>query len=154
MCWKHDYLTLRDLERRGQRLEDPELVGVLRNFFQEEVEPRLENACTALRRAGFRAEIQSSVPLEALGAGDSVLLEVRGARRSLLSPCLWFRVMPRLGATGAAINGGDGRLAIGVLYSEAFGGEREEGFPLGLLAPDRLQAQLDRFLVHQELNGH
>lgn len=147
MCWKHEYLALKDLEKRGKRLEDLELVGVLRSFFRQEVEPRLETARTVLSRAGFHAEVRLSVPLDHLGSGDSVLLEVRGDRRALLSPCLWFRVIPRLGRNGD-------RAGIGVLYSEAFGGEHEEGFPLGMLAPDRLQEQLDRFLVHQELNGH
>jgi hypothetical protein len=146
MCWKDDYLTLKDLEKRGKRLETLELVEALRSFFREEVEPRLETARTALTRAGFHAEIRSTVPMENLGSGDSVLLEVRGDRRSLLSPSLWFRVMPRLGQDDGA--------AIGVLYSQPFGGEWEEGFPLGFTAPERLQTQLDRFLVHRELNGH
>lgn len=148
MCWKDDYLTLKDLEKRGKRLESMELVGALRSFFQEEVGPRLESARTALTRAGFHAEIRSSVPMERLGSGDSVLLEVRGDRRSLLSRSLQFRVMPRVSRNG----NGDGA-AIGVLYSQPFGGEWEEGFPLGFTAPERLQAQLDRFLVHRELNG-
>jgi hypothetical protein len=147
MCWKDDYLTLKDLEKRGKRLETLELVEALRSFFREEVEPRLETARTALTRAGFHAEIRSTVPMENLGSGDSVLLEVRGDRRSLLSPSLWFRVMPRVGHNGD-------RAAIGVLYSQPFGGEWEEGFPLGFTAPERLQTQLDRFLVHRELNGH
>lgn len=146
MCWKDDYLTLKDLEKRGKRLETLELMGALRSFFREEVEPRLESARTALTRAGFRAEIRCSVPVECLGSGDSLLLEVRGDRRSLLSRSLWFRVIPRLGHNGDTV-------AIEVLYSQPFGGEWEEGFPLGFTAPDRLQAQLDRFLVHRELNG-
>lgn len=147
MCWKQDYLTLKDLEKRGKRLERLELVGLLRSFFEEEVQPRLETACTALNRAGYSAEVRSSVPLELLGFEDSLLLEVRGDRRSLISPSLWFRVLLRPGYNG------DGP-GISVLYSQPFGGEREEGFPLGFLAPDRLQNQLDRFLVHQELHGH
>lgn len=148
MCWKDDYLTLKDLEKRGKRLESLELMEALRAFFREEVEPRLESARTALTRAGFRAEIRASVPMECLGSGDSLLLEVRGDRRSLLSRSLQFRVMPRL-----ARNGGGEGAAIGVLYSQPFGGEWEEGFPLGFTAPERLQTELDRFLVHRELNG-
>lgn len=147
MCWKQDYLTLKDLEKRGKRLESLELIELLRSFFQEEVQPRLESARTALTRAGFRAEIRSSVPWDLLGFEDSVLLEVRGDRRALLSPSLWFRVILRPGHNGAGAG-------IHVLYSQPFGGELEQGFPLGFLAPDRLQDQLDRFLVHQELNGH
>jgi|GEM_PF-7121766 len=139
MCWKEDYLALKDLEKRGRRVESFELVGVLRSFFQEEVQPRLESARTALSRAGFEAEIRSSVPLESLGSEDSVLLEVRGGRRSLLSPSLWFRVMPRVRRRETSNgDGGGGDAAIGVLFSQPFGGECEQGFPLGFLAPDRL----------------
>ena len=147
MCWKHDYLELKNLEKGGRRLEDLELLGLLRTFFREEVAPRLETARTTLGRAGYQARVRSTAPWETWGADDAVLLEVREDRRPLHSPVLWFRVMPR-------VERGAGRADIGVLYSQPFGGEREGAVSLGLTAGDQLQAQLDHFLVHDELKGH
>lgn len=143
MCWKHEWIELKNLEKTGRRLEGLEILAVMREFLDDEARPRLETAGEHLSRAGFRTRVRV-VDGNGASAGRSregLLLEIQPGRRTLVSPSLWFRVMIRP------------EPALAVLYSQSFGGEHEEGLPLGLTAPARLDTQLQRFLGQGELRG-